>query len=568
MIRVSFWTAVFLIALRLCIGWHFAYEGYGKVKSAYLGKATANEKPFSSETYFRESEGPFGKIVKSRIGDPDREVVDKVTLKPVEGDPSKADPKSRFPAALEKEWDDYFNRFATQFKLDDEQKKKAEAAFDQSKADFVKWVGKARTPEEKEAARQESETAKKPEWALLKVKRKAPGAGNASADLDDEVTVAERAAELQKKSADVRAAYANLELMGKDVEGANLRTLKGDVNTIRTELQKEIDDQTKAMKDRLAAVFGTRVTAYATQADNKDVPTTLQAMLTPMTAKDSTNPLGKMWDEYAAFVTDFAPNMNDGKKAEVDRALTEAKARFDRWLNDQDMYTGEPLAEKEVAEWRTLYAAALKRKQAADPLPVTPAKKKDGPEPKRPPVLALLPAYMETVFAGMKADADQEVQTLTARMQAELKTQSDALRAQIGAPLLGDERAKGYVPATSDERTLFIFPKSWTLINYLDWSTRWFLLVVGVLLMIGLFTRPSCFAAAGFLLLTVLTQPSLPWFPAPPNSEGNYLVVNKNVIEMLALLALMTTRSGRWFGLDAIVSWVFGGRRRRRDVEF
>ena len=72
MIRVSFWTAVFLIALRLCIGWHFGYEGYGKVKSAYLGKAAVNEKPFSSETYFRESEGPFGKIIKSRIGDPDQ----------------------------------------------------------------------------------------------------------------------------------------------------------------------------------------------------------------------------------------------------------------------------------------------------------------------------------------------------------------------------------------------------------------------------------------------------------------------------------------------------------------
>ena len=54
----------------------------------------------------------------------------------------------------------------------------------------------------------------------------------------------------------------------------------------------------------------------------------------------------------------------------------------------------------------------------------------------------------------------------------------------------------------------------------------------------------------------------MPWIPAPPNAEGNYLVINKNVIEMVALLALMTTRSGRWFGLDAIVSWAFGRRRR------
>src|SRR3954467_13107535 len=126
MIRISCWAAFFLVVLRLCIGWHFAYEGYGKVKSAYLGKSAVNEKPFSSETYFRESEGPFGKIIKSRPGDPAQQVVDKLTLKPVEGDVSLADPKSLFPAALEKEWDDYFNRFVAQYKIDDEHKSKAQ----------------------------------------------------------------------------------------------------------------------------------------------------------------------------------------------------------------------------------------------------------------------------------------------------------------------------------------------------------------------------------------------------------------------------------------------------------
>ena len=74
--------------------------------------------------------------------------------------------------------------------------------------------------------------------------------------------------------------------------------------------------------------------------------------------------------------------------------------------------------------------------------------------------------------------------------------------------------------------------------------------------MVGLFTRLSCFSAAGFLFLTIMTQLSVPWLPAAPNSEGSYLFVNKNVIEMIALLALLTTRTGRWFGLDAIVSWV------------
>src|SRR5947209_1300537 len=180
MIRVSFWTAAFLVVLRLCIGWHFAYEGYGKVKSAYLGKATVNEKPFSSETYFRESEGPFGKLIKAQIGDPDEEVVAKLAPKPVGGDVSEASPKSRFPAALDKEWDDYLARFESQYRLNDEQKAKAQAVVDQEKAKYVTWIGHVRTSDEKLQEQQDElvphepgKEPKKPAWGVLKVKRKA-----------------------------------------------------------------------------------------------------------------------------------------------------------------------------------------------------------------------------------------------------------------------------------------------------------------------------------------------------------------------------------------------------------
>lgn len=522
MIRISVWAAIFLVLLRICIGWHFFFEGYGKVRSTYLGKAAVNEKPFSSETYFRESEGPFGKFIKSKLPDPDQEVIDKLTLRQVEGDPSKAPPLSLFPAALENEWDEYLNRFVNEFRLDDSQKSKAQIGFDQTKEKFVNWVrGIGELPKDKK-------TGEAPR-IVLHVKRKAPGPGNASADFDDEVTVAERAAELKKKSGEVRTAYSKMDRMGKDVDAANLRALKIEVATIRAELQKELDDQTTVMKNTLAKVLDTRVTAYAAQADNKDVSTTLLAMLTPM--QDGNNPLARMWDEYAAYVKDFAPNMNDGRRAEIDLDLQAAKVRFDRWRADQDRYTGEPLPNKDVAEWHKLYASALERKTKSEDAKDEVAKK----------------------------DAADELKLLESRMQAELKSQSDAMRAQIGTALLGEDRAKGYAP-TPNEKQLWVIPKSWGLIDYLDWSTRWFLTVVGALLMVGLFTRFSSFAAAGFLLLTILTQPSVPWLPAPPNSEGNYLFVNKNVIEMFALLVLMTTRTGKWFGLDAIVSSIFNRR--------
>ena len=132
------------------------------------------------------------------------------------------------------------------------------------------------------------------------------------------MTVAERAAELKQKSDEVKATYAKMYEMGKDVAGAGLRAEKTEVATIRTELQKEIDDQTKAMKDGLARILDTRVTAYATQADNMDQAATLRAMLTPMAAKDSANPLGEMWDEYAEYVKDVRPG-HERRQAGRDR---------------------------------------------------------------------------------------------------------------------------------------------------------------------------------------------------------------------------------------------------------
>jgi len=53
--------------------------------------------------------------------------------------------------------------------------------------------------------------------------------------------------------------------------------------------------------------------------------------------------------------------------------------------------------------------------------------------------------------------------------------------------------------------------------------------------------------------MTILSTPALPWLPEPPNTEGHYLIISKNVIEMLALFMLACIPSGRWFGLDALV---------------
>ena len=77
------------------------------------------------------------------------------------------------------------------------------------------------------------------------------------------------------------------------------------------------------------------------------------------------------------------------------------------------------------------------------------------------------------------------------------------------------------------------------------------LLGIGICLLLGLFTRLSALAGAGFMLFVVLSQPSYPGvYPLDPPQLGHALLVNKDFVEMIALLVIASTRLGRWTGLD------------------
>ena len=95
--------------------------------------------------------------------------------------------------------------------------------------------------------------------------------------------------------------------------------------------------------------------------------------------------------------------------------------------------------------------------------------------------------------------------------------------------------------------------EAWTLLDWSDAIVKYGLVAVGVCLLLGFLTRTACLAGAVFLLMFYLAMPPLPWLPEGPRVEGHYLYINKNIIEMTALLALATMRTGRWAGLDGIL---------------
>jgi thiosulfate dehydrogenase [quinone] large subunit len=77
------------------------------------------------------------------------------------------------------------------------------------------------------------------------------------------------------------------------------------------------------------------------------------------------------------------------------------------------------------------------------------------------------------------------------------------------------------------------------------------LLLVGLSLMLGLFTQLGCAGAIGFLALFYLSQPPLSGMPQP-GAEGAYLMVNKNLIELAAVMTVMAFRTGGIAGLDRL----------------
>ncbi|MBX9578738.1 MAG: hypothetical protein K2X87_00375 [Gemmataceae bacterium] len=158
---------------------------------------------------------------------------------------------------------------------------------------------------------------------------------------------------------------------------------------------------------------------------------------------------------------------------------------------------------------------------------------------------------------GTEAKRAAEVRADLVAAEADLARDADAFVADLKKNVLGAD-----YPAPSPDRPVGTRP--WSELSpgqQTDRLTKWFLVAVGGCLMVGLFTRVACLAAAGFLLVTYLAAPPFPWYPPPPPSEGNPVFVNKNAIEMLALLALACLPTGRWLGLDAVLMPLLGFRK-------
>ena len=91
------------------------------------------------------------------------------------------------------------------------------------------------------------------------------------------------------------------------------------------------------------------------------------------------------------------------------------------------------------------------------------------------------------------------------------------------------------------------------MLGVVDFLNKWGLIAIGLGLMLGLFTRIA--ALAGFILLMLYYFMNPPLIGLGPTGamEGNYLVVNKTLIEAVTLLLFALFPGARLYGIDSIL---------------
>lgn len=77
------------------------------------------------------------------------------------------------------------------------------------------------------------------------------------------------------------------------------------------------------------------------------------------------------------------------------------------------------------------------------------------------------------------------------------------------------------------------------LLTAVDHLNAWGLVLIGLALLVGLFERTAALAGVVLLALYYLAAPPFPGLEYTLPAEGSYLIVNKQLIELAALLVIL-----------------------------
>ncbi|MBN2355803.1 DoxX family membrane protein [candidate division KSB1 bacterium] len=92
-----------------------------------------------------------------------------------------------------------------------------------------------------------------------------------------------------------------------------------------------------------------------------------------------------------------------------------------------------------------------------------------------------------------------------------------------------------------------------TVLSVVNTLNMWGLVLIGLGLILGIFTRIAAGAGVVLILLYYVCNPPFVGLFYSIPTEGSYLFVNKNIVELAALLVLMAIPSEQFAGMDRIL---------------
>jgi len=91
------------------------------------------------------------------------------------------------------------------------------------------------------------------------------------------------------------------------------------------------------------------------------------------------------------------------------------------------------------------------------------------------------------------------------------------------------------------------------VLRAVDFLNMWGLVLIGLGLILGLFSRISIVAGIALLGMYYLSHPPMAGYSYSVPSEGAYLWINKNLIEMVALAVLLVFPTWKKIGIDRFI---------------
>lgn len=139
-----------------------------------------------------------------------------------------------------------------------------------------------------------------------------------------------------------------------------------------------------------------------------------------------------------------------------------------------------------------------------------------------------------------------------------------ALRVLVGWHFLYEGLSKLFTPGWTSADFLSLsnwwfapfyhwIAESPAVLQVVDFLNVWGLILIGIALFLGLFERVAVWGGIALLTLYYFANPPFVGNDFGVPAEGNYLVVNKVLIELFALLVFLVIPTSRYVGLDKFI---------------